>query len=917
MKIAYRCFIVLLLSIAFVTVGFSQNSRNLGNLSPQGRDFWLAVPLNDVKAQPTLQLGFYVTSSYNTLVTLEVPGTGLLRSKKLRANEVAMFSTKDGSASYDFEIVTSQVADPRGVHIFADQPISVYMMNAKQVTSDGYLALPVNAWGTEYIHCAYYDFGEFRAWGAGFIVVASEDKTEVTITLRGRVNSSAKTRSGSSIGDTLGPIVLNKGEVYNVVGDATTRGEFDQFDLTGSKISANKPIGVISYHERTMLPVNNTDGRDHICEMMPPVSAWGKKYTSIEFQRDNKGDYYRVVTSQPNTVVSMKYYDIYTKQQLGKRDIVLQKAGDFYEDFNTWKGNGNTVGFNGITRWEANKPILVLQYAYSSNWDKGSQFDPFMIVLTPQEQYLRNAIFQTPISEAFVNNYFNFIIEGDTADVEQKKLKSLNIDGDTVYRRYPQLLQNSIPGTNLYWGRLVVTPGPHRVSSATLLGGYVYGFGTFNSYGWPAVMGTKSLTDIDTLPPVLTSVKNCGDYTYKATELRNFTNPISDTSQIDQGIRDIYIIDSVSTNYQLQLLTAPKIIPLPKVTSFDFKLTVIDKTKTAFAVIVVIDRAGNYAIDTLRYLPTLSPDITPSAHTFKVSSTDTTLLQTITITNQTNDTITIQSLSVGGSNGFSVKSGGITQKLALLPSDSHIVTVEYKPKNAAITPDRDSLRITFVTCGVAEKHIPFEGILVNPEIILNSFSLVFTAVVIDSGLKKTVTITNPTTDTVRLRSIALHVGSVFSITRGNIISDTPLAPKAKYEVEIQYKPSAASIGKKDVDTLYINTVNAQVKVVTIEGTLTPLGVENDSLSQSPFTITATPNPADETMLISLQGNHQDVRLRLFDIIGHEIPACSATLQSGKSIQLPNLQDLPIGTYRLVATSTVGQIISTILLLIQR
>ena len=72
-----------------------------------------------------------------------------------------------------------------------------------------------------------------------------------------------------------------------------------------------------------------------MCEMIPPVSAWGKKYYSIELQRANKGDFYRVVSSQPNTNVKMRYYDKVTKELLGKRDIVLTKAGDFYEDFNS------------------------------------------------------------------------------------------------------------------------------------------------------------------------------------------------------------------------------------------------------------------------------------------------------------------------------------------------------------------------------------------------------------------------------------------------------------------------------------------------------------------------------------------------------------------------------------------------------
>ncbi|MBS1537098.1 MAG: choice-of-anchor D domain-containing protein [Bacteroidetes bacterium] len=680
------------------------------NNTAQGREFWLAVPLNDVKAQPTLQLEFYVTSSYNTLVTMEVPGTGFIRSKKLLANEVVIFTTKDGSATYDFEIVSSQVADPRGIHITADQAISVYVMNGKQVTSDGYLALPVNTWGTEYIHCAYYDYAEFRNWGAGFIVVASEDKTEVNITLRGVGGGTAKTRSGSKIGEVLGPIILNKGEVYNVVGDATTRG---QFDLTGSRITANKPIGLISYHERTMLPVNNTDGRDHMCEMVPPVSAWGKKYVSIELQRDNKGDFFRVVASKANTRMKMRYYDKVSKELLGQRDYILSKAGDFYEDFNTWIGNGAVVAFNGITVWEADKPILVMQYSYSANWDKGSDFDPFMIILTPQEQYLKATVFQTPVNENFVNNYFSYIVEGDTADLQQKKLKSLTIDGDTVYKTYSKLLSNNVPGTNLYWGRKTVTPGPHIVTSNTLFGGYIYGFGTFNSYGWPAALATRSLTDLDTLPPVLTFVENCGDYTYHATELRDYGPPPPDSVQIDQGIFDIYIVDSVSYNYELKLLTAEKVIPLPKVTKFDFKLLVKDKSKDAFAVLVVLDRAGNYTLDTVRYVSD-NLQLNPAITHFGRVRVGTTKQLTVQLKNPNNKDVIVTAIKLKKNSEFNIIKGD-SVPFTLKALDSHAIILSYKPIKEGKTDqdpdiDIDSL-IAETTCGKFPFPVKGRGVM--------------------------------------------------------------------------------------------------------------------------------------------------------------------------------------------------------------
>ncbi len=916
MQTLYRYCIVLFFAFSTLSVCSSLDNSKFSSLSAEGRDFWLAVPLNDAKATPVNQLDFYITSKYNTLVTLEVRGAGFIRSKKLRANETMLFTTKDGSASYDFEIVTSEIADPRGIHIYSEHPISVYVLNSKELTSDGYLALPTNTFGTEYIHCSYYDYSEIRPWAGGFIIIASEDKTEVFVTLRGRGGNFAKTKSGYKIGQTLGPIILNKGEVYNVVGDGTTKGVFD---LTGSKISSNKPIGLISYHERTMLPANNTNGRDHMCEMIPPVSAWGKKHYSIEFQRDNKGDFFRVVASKANTFVRMKYYDKVTKELSGQRDIVLSKAGDFYEDYNTWVGNDEVTGFTGITVWEANKPILVMQYAYSADWDSGSKFDPFMLVLTPQEQYLSSTTFQIPTANDFTSNFFSFIVEGDTSDIDKKKLKSIVLDKDTLYKSYSQLFDNNIPGTNLYWGQQPVAPGVHTITSNTHLGGYVYGFGTNNSYGWAAVLGTKSLTDLDTLPPIVSYTKGgCGDFTFHATELRDYGPPPPDAVQIDQGIFDISLNDSLSYNYELKLLTADKVVPLPKVTVFDFKLQVKDKTKDAFAVVAIIDRAGNYVLDTVRYKADKLPEVTPSLLSFRTPIADTTIERTLTISNTTLQPVMIDSIFIYGTlSGFSLLDSAAGVGIVFAPGAKYTVKIRYKPNNK-VAPSRDTLSVNFALCG-GEILIPLEGVVVQPFITVNPPKINFTGYDVDSTYTRTIEILNPTTDTIYLKSTSLGTATLFTINKGNITSDFPLAPNAMHAMDIQYKPTTASLNKKDIDTLLIKALYAQDKRVSIVGTLTTVTVEENTRLSTDYGISVSPNPADKDVTVNMTGNHlQNVQLRLFDAIGREVAASSTEFTNGSSnAVLPNISSLPAGAYRLVATGVDGLVLSSSLLMIQR
>ncbi|MCC6846509.1 MAG: choice-of-anchor D domain-containing protein [Bacteroidetes bacterium] len=662
------------------------------NNSAQGRDYWFGIPMNDDVAQPMLGIELYITSSYDTEVTVEVPLQGFKQTKKVKAEKITTFTTKDGSAQAGWEIATSEIIENKGIHVYSKHPISVYVMNAKEVTTDGFLALPTSVWGREYMHCAYYDFGEVRQWGAGFMIVASEDKTEVSIQLSGRnYNGQGKTVGGrKNKGVAPFKVTLDRGQVYCVRGNGLTIGNFD---LSGSRVTSSKPIGFLSYHMRCIIPTEAQNGRDYLVEMMPPIQAWGKKYVTIEFDRKNKGDYFRIIAANPNTKFNMKYYDFKTGDLLGQRSGVIAK-NDFVDFFNTWGGVGVVEGIRGMSVWEADGPILLLQYAYSANWDAGDFFDPYMIVITPVEQYLKATVFQTPTNGAFLNNYLGLIVEGDSTDGDRKKLKSVVMDGDSLYRKYPSYLNQRIPGTNLYWVRPDMGPGAHQVKSETRFGGYIYGYGAFNSYGWPAAMALKKLDERDTLPPVLTRKDKCGDYDYTATELRNF-GPPPDTAQIDQGIAEIWLVDSLSYNYDLEYVTAPEIIPDPKVTKFEFKLKVQDKTKDAKAIFIVLDRAGNFTIDSVEYIADKLV-FEPNPIDVGTSRVNRAKPFTVTLRNKSAIPIKVADINLLFNKEFKIVSGGAPPEFEIPGNGTHDLQLEYTPirESKDLTDkDNDSLII--------------------------------------------------------------------------------------------------------------------------------------------------------------------------------------------------------------------------------
>jgi hypothetical protein len=87
----------------------------------------------------------------------------------------------------------------KALRITSDRPITVNVVNSKQKSTDGYLAIPTTSWGRENIVATYYDFAENNKWPGGFMLVAKEP-TVVTITLRGQGRDDGTTSTGRKIG---------------------------------------------------------------------------------------------------------------------------------------------------------------------------------------------------------------------------------------------------------------------------------------------------------------------------------------------------------------------------------------------------------------------------------------------------------------------------------------------------------------------------------------------------------------------------------------------------------------------------------------------------------------------------------------------------------------------------------------------
>ncbi|MGE3802730.1 MAG: choice-of-anchor D domain-containing protein, partial [Candidatus Kapaibacterium sp.] len=467
----------------------------------------------------------------------------------------------------------------KSFEIVSDEPVSIYCFSSKTHTSDGYLALPLSSWGTEYFTANaavdHYPFDirdpdscRLEPRPGEFAVIAGEDFTTVTVT------ATTPTRSGTAA-NVPQQKVLMKGEIWQIQADGNIRG---QNDITGSHVVSDKAVGLLSGHVRTGMPWSY-DTKDHLIEMIPPVNALGKRHIVVPFGGRRGGDIVRIIATKAGTTNAT------IKKNSGNIAYTLNGAGDFQE-----------VLVAEVYVIETDQPVLVAHYSQSNDADPTSSFDPYMIVTTPEEQFANTAVFQTlpnlpsPGSPKQFDQHFVTIVS------ELANFNSLLINGSPLANDPRMVAQGKVPTleTQFVWLTLRLADNTaYVIQGKALFGGYVYGIGEWDSYGWP--VGAGLFKEVyDTIPPVLWATPSCGELVYDIYA--------SDSGGINKGLTDLFLDQNGSENVQV-IERDPR--TLPPAGTFDtarIRVRLIDPTKPGKARVIARDAGGFWDPNTQRYL---------------------------------------------------------------------------------------------------------------------------------------------------------------------------------------------------------------------------------------------------------------------------------------------------------------------------
>lgn len=535
----------------------------------EGNHFIVGFMQNEIWGQVDQKL--LISSRYNTSVTITT-----------YPNSVKVYDVKPNQSKrivipMGFMIEDEALIEKKNIEIKSDRFINVVAYSSQYMSSEMFTVIPVSKWGNEYqaitlgndhydvTNNPYKDDYQTLPRSGEFLILANEDNTTITFTPR------ARTRTFEGNKEEI--ITLNKWESYLVKGyESRTK---HSYDLSGSIIRSDKPIGVISGHMRTAVPAQLDyrfgDSKDHIVEMLNPSNLFGKEYVTAPFGQSIKS-YYCLTTIKSNTVVDVVHNGGTEKIQL---------------DF---PGAKKYIRIDGAAKWTANNEFQLGQFMarYGEDDEQCNDFyDPAFVIIQPMEYFNNNLNFLT-----VDYNESNYSHSGrlSTCDEEVENVQYVShhlllISKDEA--RFNTLIdgmpyqvteyEGTIPGTDFYYGYAELLPGDHIVVSDG--GGFqaiMYGRGFQDSYAYSLGGASVPSTTSDISAPDLTILKDCSSADFQ----------LYDINEDDTGIQSVEIDEYYTNNINIEEFTVNK-------DNATIKVRQKNKRKDAKVTIDYYDNAGN------------------------------------------------------------------------------------------------------------------------------------------------------------------------------------------------------------------------------------------------------------------------------------------------------------------------------------
>lgn len=390
----------------------------------RGLEFWGCWPRSHLSLETTAELvvmadantTVQVDGAFGTPVRAVGPGTPLTIAVPPALRLAAGRTVLDGG----FRV---RSLDP-GV------PITVLFRVPRQAEASDDIArlLPVAELGTDYLVTSYP--AALPNEPSFYSVIATEDATTVSAQV-------------PCAGGTSDVVVLNRGQVYQVFcqwRDAPN-------DVTGARVTADKPVAVLAGSSDAYVPVNYLSG-DFVVEAMKPVSAWGREFAVTPLPKG------------PNAIPGA--FDVVVVVASGPGTLDVDDGAAGWQVPFAAAGERSEIQHVGALRLTSDVPVSVHQFATGVEMtDLG---DPFMVEIQPVDRWTVAARAYEPPAYTLGSHLDVVTTVADTGTV--------TVDGVAVTGWQP------IPGGVHSWARVTLGVGgpEHEIVGGAPLSVIAHGY---------------------------------------------------------------------------------------------------------------------------------------------------------------------------------------------------------------------------------------------------------------------------------------------------------------------------------------------------------------------------------------------------------------------------------------------------------
>lgn len=682
-----------IISLLLPSLALLSQDMKTGEIT-DGREYWFGLPYCKISVQNPepirgeFPIAVWISSKVKTTAKISELETGWSKTVSIEPHKVTQVPMPDALMNRESEVVKNY-----GIHVESEDPITVAVYLSYRWSGEAFRVIPVEWLGKRYFSLNLYQDETDEIKPPQILIIATQDNTSVTYFPK---TSTEKVEKGASK-----RVTLNKGQTYLILGKPKPGLSQDwSTDLTGTEIIANKPIAVISGHTKGAFPryfIGMRSGwqepwanfsRNMLCEMLWPVELWGNTYISAPIKyvnrprgktivQDDFGDLIRIVASQDGTEIMQMRQDGSGFMRIGPK---LNK-GDRHDIINMevpalYKSNYPIIiGQYGKTWWDDNGMMGSIDKDGDKPQNPWKSGQGMMLILAPIERWCSYAAFKSP--EAIDNFiYITF---------EEKYKDKIFFDGKSITSIWGTKMQK-IQGTDYVYITEMVPAGDHHFEAIDSAKFAAYAYGNWDrtkdgfAYGYP--VGINYSTPCEDSLYVIDNMY-CGDVEGQA-----FAIP--DTAEC-AGIFSVVFKASESDNYNFK--KDQNFTSGDKTVSYTLK--VIDVTKPAKGVVLVLTRSGKSITKVYEYIPE-EIAANPTYINFGMLKLNQKVCKTFTISNPGKVPMTVLELKLkSGVKDFEIDSKDIP--LTLQPGESKEITVCATALSMYNKPVKDSI-IAVLTC---------------------------------------------------------------------------------------------------------------------------------------------------------------------------------------------------------------------------